>query len=248
MNMETQVLILAGGLGKRMGGKIPKVLTQLRERPLIQYTLDAVKKSGICKTPYIVIGSMADMVQDALGKEYGYIVQKEQFGTGHAVMISKEQMRGKSKNVLVLYGDQPFVTSEAIQKLVDIHGRDNAILSMMTVDAQDFKDWREVFYGFGRIIRDSEGNLASIRELKDCNDSEKNITEVNPSFFCFDSVWLWRNIDKLKNSNAQKEYYLTDLLALAIAQGKTIATMQIDPKIAIGINTPEQLAWAEKIV
>lgn len=245
--MDTQVLILAGGLGKRMGGKIPKALAQLRGKPLIQYTLDAVKKSGICYTPFIVVGSMAEMVKDVLGKEYGYVFQKEQLGTGHAVMISKEQLYGKSKNVLVLYGDQPFITADAIQKLIDIHERDNATLSMMTVDVPDFKEWREAFYGFGRIVRSNEGNLISIKELRDCDDSEKNITEVNPSFFCFNAEWLWRNVDKLKNTNAQKEYYLTDLLELAITQGKIIATIEVDPKVAIGINTPEQLAWAEEL-
>lgn len=242
------MLILAGGLGKRMGGNIPKVLTRLRDKPLIRYTLDTVKKSKICERPSIVVGSMAELIERELGPEYEYIFQKEQLGTGHAVMVSKPKLSGKSRNVLVLYGDQPFITPDAIQSLVEAHNRNNSILSMMTVAVQDFQDWRESFYGFGRIIRDKEGNLASIIEFKDCSEEQKNIKEVNPSFFCFDSEWLWQNIDMIKNDNAQKEYYLTDLLALAISQGKKVSSIRVDPKVAFGINTPQQLSWAESFL
>lgn len=246
--MDTQIIILAGGLGKRMGGDIPKVLTLLKGKPLIQYTLEAVKKSKVCERPAIVVGKMPEMVRNAVGPGYEYILQPEQLGTGHAVMVSKPHLFGKSKNVLVLYGDQPFITGEMIKKLVDIHERNNATLSMMTVTVTDFNDWREAFYGFGRVVRDKNGNLVSIVELKDCREEEKNIKEVNPSFFCFDARWLWRNIEKLNNENKQKEYYLTDLLELAKEQGKRVSSIPVDPKVAIGINTPYELAWAEKLI
>lgn len=246
--MDTQIIILAGGLGKRMGGGIPKVLTLLKGKPLIQYTLEAVKKSKVCDRPAIVVGTMPEMVKNTLGPEYEYILQMEQLGTGHAVMVSRPYFLGKSKNVLVLYGDNPFITGEVIKKLVDIHERNGAILSMMTVTVPDFTEWREVFFGFGRVVRDKNGNLISIVEIKDSSEDQKNIKEVNPSFFCFDANWLWTNIEKITNDNMQKEYYLTDLLALAISQGKIVVSAPVDPKVAFGVNTPRELAWAEKLI
>lgn len=246
--MNTQIIVLAGGLGKRMGGDAPKALVPLRGKPLISYLLDSIEQSKVSDTPVIVVGKKADMVKKVLGSSYWYILQREQLGTAHAVLVCKDELAGKYENIVVLYGDHPMVSAEVIRKLVEHHGITGATISLMTVDVSDFKEWRQPFYGYGRIIRDHKGVIHSIVELKDCTEEQKSITEVNPNFFCFNAVWLWENIENINNQNAQKEYYLTDLLAMAISQRKKVVDINVDPKTAIGVNTPEQLAIAEGLV
>ena len=119
---------------------------------------------------------------------------------------------------------------------------------MLTTEVPDFKDWREGFYAYGRILRDSSARVSAIRELKDCAEDEKTIKEVNPGYYCFDSKWLWQNIDQLKNTNQQKEYYLTDLVELAVQQGENIPSEKLDPIECLGINTKEQLELVESLI
>ena len=246
--IRTQIIILAGGQGKRMGGELPKVLVPINGKSIISYLLEAIEKSGICDKPVIVIGNQAEKVKETLGSRYQYVYQSERLGTGHAVKICKDALLGVSENVLVLYGDHPFVSSDIIQKLEKAHCKTQSTVTLMTVAVSDFFDWRKSFYSFGRIVRDAQGALQSIVELKDANEDQKKIYELNPSFFCFQAPWLWENIEKLTNNNAQKEYLLTDLLGMAIRQKEKVFAISVDPKIALGINTPEELLWAEKLM
>lgn len=246
--MQTQIVILAGGKGKRMGGDMPKALSPLKGRLIISYLLDAVKISGVCSRPVIVVGKMAYQVREALGEEYDYVYQSEQRGTGHAVASCRPHLEGKSENILVLYGDHPCITPENIKNLAERHRVSGAAMTLMAIPVPDFSDWRKTFYSFGRIVRNPEGQIQSIVELKDCSEEQKNILEVNPSFFCFRSDWLWANIGKLKDENAQKEYYLTDLVGIAIQNGERVSSLPIDPRDAFGVNTPEDLAQAEKFI
>jgi bifunctional UDP-N-acetylglucosamine pyrophosphorylase / glucosamine-1-phosphate N-acetyltransferase len=121
-------------------------------------------------------------------------------------------------------------------------------VTMMTVDLPHFKNWHKVFTHWGRILRGSDKKIAGIREYKDASKEERLIKEVNPAQFCFDSQWLWENINKIKDNNSQGEYYLTDLIEMAFEQGQPIATMCVAPEEAIGINTPEELEIAEGIL
>lgn len=246
--MSTQIIVLAGGLGKRMGGNVPKALVPLRGKPLISYLLQAIQNAAVCERPVIVVGKGADLLKKTLGESYNYIFQEERLGTGHAVKICKPYLQKKSEHILVLYGDHPFVSSETIRSLDEEHRKSHAAMSLMTVTVPDFSGWHASFYSFGRILRDARGKIFGIRELKDSNEREKEIREVNPSFFCFESEWLWENIEKLNNNNAQKEYYLTDLLGMAIAQNRNIVSIPIEPLLALGINTPEELGFAETLM
>lgn len=141
---------------------------------------------------------------------------------------------------MVLYGDMPLISSKTIKKIVAVHLKDHPVITMATVKLRDFDSWRKTFVDFGRIIKDKQGKFIKIVEKKDATPKELLITEVNPSFFCFDAQWLWRNINKLKINNSQKEYYLTDLPALAIHQKKPISTVEIDAHETLGVNTPQQ--------
>jgi bifunctional UDP-N-acetylglucosamine pyrophosphorylase/glucosamine-1-phosphate N-acetyltransferase len=119
---------------------------------------------------------------------------------------------------------------------------------MMTTVVPDYLGWRAGFNGFGRVLRDEDKKIIAIRELKDCDESEKHIKEINPGYYCFNSEWLWHNIEKLTNDNNQEEYYLTDLVQLACEQGIEINSIKIDPQECLGINTPEQLSLVEALI
>jgi bifunctional UDP-N-acetylglucosamine pyrophosphorylase / glucosamine-1-phosphate N-acetyltransferase len=244
--MKTQIIILAAGHGKRMQSEIPKALTMFQGKPFIVRMLEAVKASGVCDNPIIVIGKNGDQVREALGDTYTYAVQEEQLGTGHAVMIAEREARD-ADTVVVLYADHPLVSGATIRNLVETHQRQQATLTMATAIVPDFLEWRAGLFLFGRFVRGKDGTIEKIVELKDATEEEKEIKEVNPAYMCFDAVWMWEHLKMLKNNNAQKEYYLTDLVGMAFAEKKPIASISIDPKEALGVNTKEQLELMQNL-
>ena len=246
--MKTAILILAAGKGTRMGTLEPKVLVSLNGKPLIKYLLESLDSKFSKSDIYIVVGYEKDLVKNVVGQDYNYVEQTEQLGTGHAVMCAKDAISNKFDNVLVLYGDMPFISIQTINDIINKHSEKMADLTMATISVDNFDSWQSCFYDFGRIVRDDSHRPIKIVEKKDATPEELAIKEVNPSYFCFNSNWLWENIAKIKADNAQKEYYLTDLLALAIKSNAKIETISINPKEGIGINTPEQLKFAEKII
>lgn len=244
-NTKTQIVILAAGKGKRMQSDLPKVLVRLKDKPLIKYLLDSIEESGVCAKPILVVGQKRELVMQELGDKYGYAIQEEQLGTGHAVNCAKDLSAGADQ-VLVLYGDHPHVSAKTIKNLTTSHQQSGEVLTIATVETPDFEDWRAGFFDFGRIIRNSNGKITNIVEKKDATEEELKIKEINPAFFCFDAKWLWESLPTLKNQNAQGEYYLTDLVGLAQNQGHEINSIKIGTHEALGVNTPEQLALLEQ--
>lgn len=242
-------IILAAGKGKRMKSELPKVMHVLKGKPLVEYVVGAVERAKFGK-PVVVIGARHNGVEKYLGCRAKYAVQNKQFGTGHAVAAAATaaSLKGKVKNIMVLYGDMPFVSSRSIKKLFTVHQAKKNVLTMMTVKLPNFLGWRKQFIDFGRVVRYGEGKVAGIIERKDASKRQKLITEVNPGFYCFRSGWLWKNLKKLKNNNAQREYYLTDLIKLAILAKERVGTTIINPKEAVGVNTKEQLVYATKLL
>jgi bifunctional UDP-N-acetylglucosamine pyrophosphorylase/glucosamine-1-phosphate N-acetyltransferase len=244
--MNTQIIILAAGHGKRMQSELPKALTSLRGKPFIKHVLDAVSSSGVCNNPIIVIGQKGDQVRDVLGLNYLYAVQAEQLGTGHAVMIAEDMVKN-ADIVVVLYADHPLVSAKTIKNLIDTHKNKNAILTMATAIVPDFLDWRKTFLSFGRFVRDNNGEIKKIIEVKDATEKDLEIKEVNPAYMCFDAKWMWKHLHMLKNENAQNEYYLTDLVGMAFSENQNITSISIDPREALGVNTKEQLELVEQL-
>lgn len=242
------VVILAAGKGKRMGGDLPKVLRLVKSKPIITHLVDSVMSSGVGTKPVVIVCDEHTFVQDTLGDKCVYAVQAEQLGTGHAVSCAKDLLRGQAEKVIVLYGDMPLITNDTIKRLTKSLDGDTAMINMFTTEVADWEEWRRSFYNFGRIIRDESGKIAAIREKKDCAEAELMIKEINPGLYSFDAEWLWQNLAKLDNENAQSEFYLTDLIKIAIADGKKIGSLIIDARECVGINTPEELFLAESLI
>jgi len=245
---STRVVVLAAGQGKRMNSDLPKVLLPLGGEPLIKHLLTGVEQSQLTKPAVVVVGYRAELVQQTLGANHHYVLQKEQLGTGHAVLVAESALRGQAEHIMVLYGDHPLVDATTINRLIQAHLEGESVLTMGTIKIPDFEKWRQIFLSYGRIVRDERGEISQIVEYKDATKEQQGITEVNPSYLCFDSEWLWENLKKISNTNAQKEYYLTDLPALARAQGKRIASVEVKPESGLGANTPEQLRSLEEFL
>ena len=246
--MKTDIVILAAGHGKRMQSDKPKVLTLLHGKPLIKHLLENVCSSGVCEQPVIVVGKGREHVIAELGDGYRYAVQTEQLGTGHAVLSAEEILKNREGNVMVLYGDMPHLHSETIKKIADTQKNSNGVMTMATVSLGDFDDWKKGFFDFSRVIRDENGKIVRTVEKKDASEEELKISEVNPCYLCIKNEWLWDHLRQLKNANAQGEYYLTDLIGMAVRENAGIASVSIDPKEALGVNTKENLAVLESLV
>ncbi len=246
MQKKTQIIILAAGHGKRMESELPKALTPLHGKPFIEHVLNSVEESNVCDNPIIVIGQKGDQVRETLGLSYRYAVQIEQLGTGHAVMIA-EDMAHDADTIVVLYADHPLISSDTIKNIINTHKENNSILTMATVSVPDFDDWRKAFLSFGKFVRDNNGEITKIVEVKDANEDELSIKEVNPAYMCFDARWMWEHLHKLKNNNAQSEYYLTDLVSMAFEEKQKISSISINPKEALGVNTKEQLELIQNL-
>ncbi len=245
---NVQILILAAGKGKRMGGDEPKALAMLHNKPFLKHILDTLETVNIEIKPVIVVGHKKERVQEVIGAHHTYAIQQEQLGTGHAVHSAKEVLHPDYKTLLVLSTDQPLVSKETIENLIAVHNKTNATITLATVVLPDFSEWRAGLKNFGRIVRNENGSVEKIVEFKDANDEEKEIKEVNPALYAFDAEWLWKNINNIKNQNAQGEYYLTDLIKMAFEQGKKVEAVPVS-NILEGLqpNTKEELEVLENL-
>lgn len=241
MNTDTQIVILAGGQGKRMGGDIPKALTELNNKPMAEYVLET-SLSFTHNKPITVIGYKGDMIKDALGEQSLYVLQSEQKGTGHALMMAKDLLTSNDADtVIVLYADQPYVSNETLEKLSSLRKEKDAKIVIATAVIESDDLFENQFYNFGRIVRSENDVITKIVEKKDSTDDELLIREVNPAYFCFDKEWMLKCLSRINNDNAQGEYYLTDLVQMAFDEGLVIESVQIDQREALGANTKEQL-------
>jgi UDP-N-acetylglucosamine diphosphorylase/glucosamine-1-phosphate N-acetyltransferase len=248
LGMEnTQIIILAAGKGVRMKSDDPKVLVKFKNKPFIRHILDTVSTLHLPIRPVIVIGYKKEKIKEVLGNNYLYAEQNKLLGTGHAVASAKNSTHPDHKTVLVLSGDQPLISKETIERLLKRHNEKKPTITIATVSVPDFEEWRSALRHFGRIIRGSDGLVEGIIEFKDATEKEKLIKEVNPAVYAFDSDWLWKNINLIKNENMQGEYYLTDLIKMARNQNKKIEAVPVANLIeGLQPNTKEELEILEK--
>ena len=248
VDKKFQVVVLAGGKGTRMGGlDVPKVLFELAGEPLLSYILKNVRMLELAEKTIVVVGYKHELVEQKFGTDYIYVLQEQQLGTAHAVMAAQRLVT--APNVLVVYGDMPFMHAESLEKLVSSHLELGAKLSMITVRPLNFDGAYSSLLHYGRVIRNSEnGEIEASIEYRDCTPEQKLITELNPCFYSFQSSWLWQRIKNLSNKNAQGEYYLTDLVHVAIEEGEKINTVPIAAEEVIGVNSSQDLEYAQKLI
>jgi len=233
-------VILAAGEGTRMKSKIPKILHPIAGRPIVWHAIQAVK--SVCdRKPVVVIGPGSERVQEVLGEEVDYCNQNERLGTGHAVQQTGKLLRRKTDTVIVTYGDMPLIRSGTLERLAASHQDHNGPITMLTIEAEDPR-------GFGRIIRGSDGGVRAIIEEVDASPDQLLVKELNPGVYCFNADWLWDALNLIELS-PKGEYYLTDLVGIAVDDGKWVKAIKVsDPTEMIGINTRVHLAEAAAIM
>ncbi len=241
-----QPIILAAGKGSRMKSDLPKVLHELGDKIFLSRVIDAVFEAEKLSNPLIVVGEHENLIKEAIGNSHNYIRQDVQRGTAHAVKICEPHLKNKADSIIVLYGDHPLITSESLDKIAEHHLAHRPTITFFTTTVPSFERWYSAFSSFGRIERNV--NLIKIIEKKDATPIQLQITELNPGIYCFDANWLWEALSQIRPNNAAGEYYLTDLIALAVSHKKTIETLNLPPEEALGVNTPEDLQVAEGLI
>jgi bifunctional UDP-N-acetylglucosamine pyrophosphorylase/glucosamine-1-phosphate N-acetyltransferase len=226
-------IVLAAGKSTRMKSKKPKSLHPVAGQPLIEHVLDALVEAG-AERIVIVVGHQAELVKSTIGGDFEYVLQEEQLGTGHAVKMAETLLKDSELPILVVPGDAPLITAEAIANLVSSHAGNDMTLLSVELDNPT---------GYGRILRDKTGGVLAIIEQKDADIDQLSIREVGVSVYAFEPAFLFSAIAELSPANAQKEYYLTDTVGIARRQGKLIGTVVWnDPDVGLGINNRIELA------
>lgn len=239
--MVCSAVILAAGKGVRMRSHIPKVIHRVAGVPMIKHVVNAVSQAGIDKIT-LVVGQQSELIKDIFaGQEINYAVQAEQLGTGHALLQASSQVEHDDM-VLVVAGDTPLLQAKTLQQLIAHHRNTQAVATVLTTIIDEP-------YGYGRIVREESGQLARIVEEKDASPEEKRIFEINSGMYCLQVKEAFATLQKLGASNAQGEYYLTDILEIIKNNGQKVEVFLTEARDDIyGINNREQLARAEKIM
>lgn len=239
---KTAVIILAAGKGTRMKSEKAKVLHEVGGRPMLSYAIERAKEAGAAKT-VVIIGHQAEKVREALpGEGVLFVEQSVQLGTGHAVMQAEKALKGFKGDVLILSGDVPLITAGTIKGLMGSHLEDKATLTVLTAEPDDP-------YGYGRIITDNKGRIKKIVEEKDATSKERSVREINTGIYCVASEFLFKALKKVEPKNVQKEYYLTDIVGIAVNEKKTVSTFKArEFKEVMGINSRIDLAEAECVI
>lgn len=232
------VVILAAGQGTRMKSTLPKVLHAVGHKPLLQHVIHTAQQLNAQHT-IVVYGHGGDLVREQLAHEtVSWVEQAEQKGTGHAVDQARDQIDDEAI-ILVLYGDVPLIRALTLSDLVARVDADT--LAVLTVHLQDP-------HGYGRIVRDAHGDIQRIVEQKDASDAEQTINEINTGILAVQGRRLKGWLSRLENNNAQGEYYLTDIIAMAVADGcRVVATHPDNEDEVLGVNSRSQLAHLERV-
>ena len=237
---KPMAVVLAAGKGTRMKSDLPKVLCEVCDRPLVMWVIDALRSAGVGRI-LVVIGYRGDLVRESL-RDYAdieFVEQTEQLGTGHAVMVCREQLAGFTGPVLVVAGDSPMLQADSIGEIIgEFKQGDTACLLGTLIHDNPA--------GLGRIVRDPSGKFTAIVEDKDCTDQQREIREVNMSTYLFDNQRMLVALESLDRGNRQGEYYLTDVPGILLRKGLDVRALPVlRPCEALSVNTVEQLAIVE---
>lgn len=237
---NTAAIILAAGKGTRIKAKkINKVMFELDDKPMVAYAVEKLKKISLGQI-ILVIGFAKDSIVNYFNSEVDYAVQKKRLGTGHAVKAALPELKKGIKYILVLYGDDSaFYPIKVFRKLIKVCQENNLVLSFLTLEKKNP-------FGLGRIIRDGRGKILKIVEEKNANPAEKKIKEINMGCYCFKRNFLEKFIGKIQKDKIKDEYYLTDIVKIALEVGLSLRAVKIkNEDFWHGVNTKKQLTEAK---
>ena len=238
---KSKTIILAAGQGTRMHSQKPKVLHQVCGKNILDYVVEASKECGINDIG-VIVGFQAETVKDSLPSKIATILQKEQLGTGHAVLQALPFFDEFQGNLIVLVGDAPLIRPETIKSLMSVHETNGYSVTVLTAEFDEPT-------GYGRMIKNSAAELIKIVEEKDASSEEKKVKEINSGMYCFDAQTLIFALKELQTNNVQGEYYLTDIIEIMRKMGKTAGTYTTpDYEDIQAINSKSQLAEAEAVM
>jgi len=234
-------VLLAAGQGTRMKSNMPKVLHKVCGKEMVNHVIDSLREAGI-EDVNVIIGKGSEKVKEHTeSRNVSYSLQEKQLGTGHAVKCASDLLKGKTGTVAIFTGDAPLITSNTIEKLIAFHESNNFKGTILTSIVQNP-------HGYGRIVRQYNGEVKKIIEHKDCSPEELNINEINAGMYCFDIDSLLNSLDKLSNDNAQGEYYLTDIIEILKQNNEKVGAIPVDFEETMGVNSRIQLADVEKVM
>ena len=240
MNEKLRVVILAAGKGTRMNSDLPKVLHKLYDKTLLDHVIDESQILNPIEIILVVGFKKEQVIEHTKDRDnLKYATQIEQRGTGHAVLQTEQFLKNKKGHILILYGDVPNIKASTLQPIINDHTTKNRDLTLITAESDNPT-------GYGRIIRDKNGDLLRIIEEKDCTSDEKKIKEWNPGIYIFKIPEVFEILNKIKTNNASNEYYLTDAIGLAQQSNMKIKAIKIaNSNEVIGVNTAVQLKELE---
>jgi bifunctional UDP-N-acetylglucosamine pyrophosphorylase/glucosamine-1-phosphate N-acetyltransferase len=234
-------LILAAGEGKRMKSDKAKAIHEICGKAMIEWVYEAARGADIDKCVAIV-GHKAEQVKECMGNRVDYVLQEQQLGTGHAVQQARSYFSGSDGLIVILCADVPLISSDTIKKAIEYMNNKRFKALVITAEVLDP-------YGYGRIVRDSDGNFERIVEQRDATENEKAIREINSGMYVFSSKELEMALGLLTNDNAQKEYYLTDTLEILLSKGYSVGVYKVeDSNEILGVNDRIQLEHISDII
>lgn len=239
--MSNYAIILAAGKGTRMKSDLPKVLHKVSGITMLEHVFRSVGAIEPAKN-VTVIGHKAELVREVLDGQSEFVMQTEQLGTGHAVMMAEGQLAGLEGQTLVIAGDTPLITGDSLKNLVDFHVNHKNVATILTATADDP-------FGYGRIIRNQNGEVVKIVEQKDASEFEQQVKEINTGTYVFDNKRLFEALKNINTNNAQGEYYLTDVISIFRQAGEKVGAFVLrDFDESLGVNDRVALATAENVM
>ena len=236
--MKVTAVLLAAGQGTRMKSELPKVLHPLCGKPMLWHVLEALK-SAVTEKPVVIVGHGAQEVKEYVGDSAECVLQEPQLGTAHAVLQAEPLLNGKTDRVIVTYADMPLLRGETFRQLLETQRLNPGPLSLLTVIADDPR-------GFGRIVRKADGTVEAIVEEYVATPEQRAIKELNVGAYCFHADWLWQALQRIEKNPKKGEYYLTDIVEVAVRDNLSVQALVHDDFIeTIGINTRVHLSEAE---